>query len=111
MVAVSQTRARSIRRELQGEELGDRYSSLNAATLGREAIRSLLNPTSKPASQLNALAVFAGSAPAPCDLPIRTAACLECERSVNNLLYMSTSCWRCKRDQLLIVRLPWDVMR
>ncbi|EIE26753.1 MFS general substrate transporter [Coccomyxa subellipsoidea C-169] len=52
----------SIRRELRGEELSDRYFSLDLATLGREAIRGLLNPANKPASQLNPLAVFAGAA-------------------------------------------------
>lgn len=53
----------SIRRELRGEELSDRYFSLDLATLGREAIRGLLNPANKPASQLNPLAVFAGAHP------------------------------------------------
>ncbi|BDA40595.1 hypothetical protein COCOBI_01-2480 [Coccomyxa sp. Obi] len=52
----------SIRRELRGEELSDRYFSLDLATLGREAIRGMLNPGNKPASQLNPLAVFAGAA-------------------------------------------------
>ena len=61
---VMQRRNVSIRRELRGEELSDRYFSLDLATLGREAIRGLLNPGNKPASQLNPLAVFAG-APLP----------------------------------------------
>ncbi len=61
-----QRRNVSIRRELRGEEIGDRYFSLDLATLGREAIRGLLNPGNKPASQLNPLAVFAGVHPPPC---------------------------------------------
>ena len=56
-----QTRNVSIRRPLRGEELGMRYASLDASTLRREAIRGLLNPGNKPASQLNPLAVFAGA--------------------------------------------------
>ena len=38
-----------------------RYASLDASMLRREAIRGLLNPGAKPASQLNPLAVFAGA--------------------------------------------------
>ena len=56
-----QGRAVSLRRRLHGRELGMRYASLDASTLRREAIRGLLNPSNKPASQLNALAVFAGA--------------------------------------------------
>lgn len=58
-----QRRNVSIRRELRGEQLSDRYFSLDLATLGREAIRGLLNPGNKPASELNPLAVFAGVCP------------------------------------------------
>jgi hypothetical protein len=46
------------------EQLGQRYMSLDLATLGREAIRGMLNPGGKPASELNPLAIFAGGHPA-----------------------------------------------
>ena len=53
-------RTSTIRRQLRGEQLGQRYMSLDLATLGREAIRGLLNPGGKPASELNPLAILAG---------------------------------------------------
>lgn len=68
----------SIRRELRGEELSDRYFSLDLATLGREAIRGMLNPANKPASQLNTLAVFAGALPVPPTAPILVLGCSVC---------------------------------
>ena len=48
-------RTATIRRQLRGEHLGQRYMSLDIATLGREAIRGMLNPGGKPASELNPL--------------------------------------------------------
>ena len=59
-------RTATIRRQLRGEHLGQRYMSLDAATLGREAIRGLLNPGGRPASELNPLAIFAGALHALC---------------------------------------------
>ena len=59
-------RTATIRRQLRGEHLGQRYMSLDIATLGREAIRGLLNPGGKPASELNPLAIFAGALHASC---------------------------------------------
>ena len=61
MQILAQGRQVSIRRRLRGDELGMRYASLDASTLRREAIRGMLNPGNKPASQLNPLAVFAGA--------------------------------------------------
>lgn len=59
-------RTATIRRQLRGEQLGQRYMSVDFATLGREAIRGMLNPGGRPASELNPLAIFAGEASAPC---------------------------------------------
>ena len=53
-----------------------RYASLDVSALRREAIRGMLNPTNKPASQLNPLAVFAGAACTP--LCAAVACCLRC---------------------------------
>lgn len=61
-------RTATIRRQLRGEQLGQRYMSLDLATLGREAIRGMLNPGGRPASELNPLAIFAGEACKPCIL-------------------------------------------
>ena len=55
-------RTATIRRQLRGEQLGQRYMSVDFATLGREAIRGMLNPGGRPASELNPLAIFAGEA-------------------------------------------------
>ena len=65
-------RTATIRRQLRGEHLGQRYMSLDIATLGREAIRGLLNPGGKPASELNPLAIFAGALHKPCTAGSRT---------------------------------------
>ena len=59
-------RTATIRRQLRGEQLGQRYMSVDLATLGREAIRGMLPPGARPASQLNPLAIFAGEPCAAC---------------------------------------------
>lgn len=58
-------RTATIRRQLRGESLGQRYMSLDLATLGREAIRGMLNPGGRPASELGPLAIFAGAPSKP----------------------------------------------
>ncbi len=77
--ACLQGRQVSVRRRLRGEQLGMRYASLDASMLRREAIRGMLKPGAKPASQLGTLAVFAGGAFLPLVLSMQ-------------LVYPSPSC-------------------
>ena len=78
-------RTATIRRQLRGEHLGQRYMSLDIATLGREAIRGLLNPGGKPASELNPLAIFAGALHPPCSACSRRATILPKQSTLQGL--------------------------